>query len=155
MNENETEYSVNLDCVIDTEKYILASDVAMLVKMNGMMNVGSILKSIENEKLSMLVQHIEDTFHQEDPSDDSCHEELMILSLVMLQAEGGYINFDVDLAAKYMGQTVSFLMMESLFRQGLIELMHDNLSFDEAAGNRMVARATPAGRMFNERNKDD
>jgi hypothetical protein len=54
-----------------------------------------------------------------------------------------------------MNQCLSFVMMEALFRKGLIELMHDNLSFDEASGNRIVARATPEGRKFNESSRDD
>jgi hypothetical protein len=151
---NEVEYSVNLDAIINTEKYILASDVATLVKMNGHMTIGTILKSLEYHKLTMFVQHIGDTVHIEEPSDETCHDELMILSLIMLQAEGGYINFDVDMAIKHLNQVVSFILMESLFRMGLIELMHDNLSFDEAAANRMIARATPAGKKFSQRQDD-
>ena len=154
MNEL-SEYRVNLDQVIQKgDHYIVAQDVAVLVKMNGLMSVGSILKSIPDDHLQEMIDFIEETY-QEEPIGQTCHEELMILSLIMVQAEGSTIPMDKNFAAQSMHQTMTFLMMESLCRKGLIELKRENLSFDEAAGSRIIAKATKFGRDFVKGDEDD
>lgn len=154
MNEL-SEYRVNLDQVIQKDDhYIVAQDVAVLVKMNGLMSVGSIMKSIPDDHLQEMVDFIEETY-QEEPIGQTCHEELMILSLMLIQAEGGQISMSEEFAVNSMHQTMLFLMMESLYRKGLIELIHENLSFDEASSNRSVAKATKQGRDFVKGDEDD
>jgi hypothetical protein len=37
----------------------------------------------------------------------------------------------------------NFITAESLYRKGLIELYHDNLSFGEEAGDKVIARPKP------------
>lgn len=146
---NENDWGVNLDMIIkDGSRYILAQDMATLIKMNGLITVGTLLKSIEDDKLQTMINFIEETFQDEDPGDHTCHEELMLLALMMVQAEGGQIGIDPDEAIKYMNSTMMYLMMESLSRKGLIELKHENISFDEAVANRVVAKATDAGKDF-------
>lgn len=154
MNEL-SEYRVNLDQVIQKDDhYIIAQEIAVLVKMNGLMSVGSILKSIPNDRLQEMIDFIEETY-QDEPIGQTCHEELMILSLMLIQAEGGQLSMSEEFAVNSMHQTMLFLMMESLYRKGLIELLHENLSFDEASSTRFVAKATHQDRDFVGGNSDD
>lgn len=51
LNEDE-DYGVNLDLVIKTgSRYLIAQDMAVTIKMNGLMSVGILLQSIETEAL--------------------------------------------------------------------------------------------------------
>ena len=155
MLNNNTDFVVNLDLVVSAgDRYIIAPDMAMLIKMNGLMTVGSLLKSIEDEKLTSMVEFIEATY-EEDIGNDTCHEELMLVSLMMIQAEGGQLPLDPDIAIQAVSQTLLFIMMESLYRKGLIELHHENMSYDEAVSNRRIARATPKGLDFVKRGGED
>lgn len=153
---NETDWVVNLNMILETgDRYLIAQDMAMLIKMNGLMTVGSLLKSIDDEKLQSMVQLIEETYEAEDPGDDTCHEELMLITLMMMQAEGGQIGLDPDIAIRAMSQTVMFIMMEGLFRKGLVELRHENMSYDDAVADRVVAKATQAGLDYAKQRKED
>lgn len=155
MQNDDVDYGVNLDMILKNgDRYIIAQDMAMLVKMNGLMSVGMLMKSIDDEKLHGMVEFIESTYETE-PTDDTCHKELMLVTLLMIQAEGGQVTIDPDIAIRAMSQTVMFIMMESLFRKGLIELRHENMSYDDAVSDRIVAKATPAGLDFVKQGKED
>lgn len=154
--DNEADYGVNLDLVIKTgSRYLIAQDMAVTIKMNGLMTVGMLLQSIETEALQGMINFIEETYEAEEPSDDTCHEELMLVTLMMIQAEGGQISLNPDVAIRAMSQTVMFLMMESLSRKGLVELRHENMSYDDAVSDRIVAKATQAGLDFAKNGGED
>lgn len=155
LNEDE-DYGVNLDLVIKTgASYLIAQDMAVTIKMNGLMSVGMLLQSIETEALQGMIDLIEETYEAEDPGDDTCHEELMLITLMMMQAEGGQIGLDPDIAIRAMSQTVMFIMMEGLSRKGLVELRHENMSYDDAVADRVVAKATQAGLDYAKQRKED
>jgi hypothetical protein len=154
--DDETEYSVNLDLIIKKgSNYILAQDMATLIKMNGLMTVGMLLKSIEDDKLQQMIDFIEETHHAEEPGDETCHEEIMLITLMMIYAEGGHLSMDDDAIIMRMPQTIMYLTIEHLYRKGLVELKHENISFDEAVANRVVAKITQAGLDFAKGLEDD
>lgn len=153
-NEHDADYGVNLDLILKTgDRYLIAQEMAVTIKMNGLMTVGMLMQSIETDKLQHMIDFIEETYESADPSDDTCHEELMLVTLMMIYAEGGQISMDVAIRA--MSQTVMFLMMESLSRKGLVELRHENMSYDDAVSDRIVAKATQAGLDFAKNGGED
>lgn len=155
-NEHDADYGINLDLILKTgDRYLIAQEMAVTIKMNGLMTVGMLMQSIETDKLQHMIDFIEETYESADPSDDTCHEELMLVTLMMIYAEGGQISMDPDVAIRAMSQTVMFLMMESLSRKGLVELRHENMSYDDAVSDRIVAKATQAGLDFAKNGGED
>ena len=142
----EAEYSLNLDGIIATrDNFFLAGELAFLLKKQGLMSIGECMKSFNTSQLYKFVDHIEDTFGEEDPSENTCHEELFLIGLMFSVAEGESLQMSEDMYVDRMQNTMTLIMMESLHRKGLIELTHTNISFDEACKDRPVARATQRG----------
>lgn len=67
---------------------------------------------------------------------------LVALAMMLAQAEGGCVDSD-DEARDAVSQLILFITMESLYRKGLIDLNHRNLTFAADSGQLEIAKVRP------------
>lgn len=125
-------YSVNLSKVIESQKSLavtrmLASD---LMK-QPYMQIGDFFKNISDSDLVTLVDAAE-------PNSDNM-DELLLIAMMLRTAEGLEAMENEEEGKKMLGQLVTMLVMESLYRKGLIKLYRENMSFGDDMGDKIVA----------------
>jgi hypothetical protein len=102
-------------------------------------SVGHFFKNLSDEDLKLLL-NIADTELDDDinnqPNND--FSELVLISQMLADAEGSGGNMDLSQVTRRTNQFVMFLTMESLHRKKLVKLYHDNMSFGEDAGDKIV-----------------
>lgn len=97
------------------------------------MSVGDYMKSISDSDLAQLIEISED---DENPR----YEDLILISEMLAAAEGLPGNFDLDAVQKRIAALISFLVIESLARKGLVDVYRENFSFGEDMGNKIVVK---------------
>lgn len=98
---------------------------------------GEWLKALPYYDLQHLIAMCNDLV--DDPT-DPITEAVIVLTMILTQAEGVLVEDATDMR-KHVGALINFLAMESLARKGLIEIVHENISFGDDAGSLIVARA--------------
>lgn len=74
--------------------------------------------------------------------DDDEHvmlDDILLLSMMLAQAEGAVTIDNVEDARTAMGQFIGFIALESLARKGLIKLYRENMSFGDDLGDKVIA----------------
>lgn len=146
------EYRINYDEIARRQgEYFIAPEISkIIISSGGLCGPGECIKQIKTPALMDFVERIES---DESETNSKFAEELFLIGLMMYKAEGGIItNSMVENAASekesklissIYDATIMFLVLESLFRKGLIDLKHNNISYDEAAKSRMIAKIKP------------
>lgn len=93
------------------------------------MRPGEWLRTVHNVDLMTLAM-IADAVEQ-DPVHDAA-EALTALTMILVTAEGLDIGDDKQMLV-YLKQLVMFITLESLYRKGLIDIVHANMSFADDA----------------------
>lgn len=136
------EFIVNVDNIIASDYPSVVRMAARQLKHEGYLSVGSFLKSLSTEDLTMLVYFCEAVTSDEADSDDatSTHRKVLVLTvLTFLLALGeGTVELTAENINKFVNTTTTFIILESLWRKGLIELEHDKLSYSDQ--NAIIAR---------------
>lgn len=97
------------------------------------MSVGDYMKSISDADLAKLIEISED---DENPR----YEDLILISEMLAAAEGLPGNFDLNAVQKRIAALISFLVIESLARKGLVDVYRENFSFGDDMGNKIVVK---------------
>ena len=134
MDDIDDGFTVNLsevvkssDCLAVTR--LLAAD--LIVK--PYLSVGDWIGNVSDSDLKNLVQGAE-----LDKNDEVILEDLMLIFMMLRQAEGlPPVKEDEDFR-RGIGQLVTMLVGESLARKGLIKLYRENLSFGDDMGDKIV-----------------
>lgn len=97
------------------------------------MPLGDYMKSISDNDLQQLLEISED---DENPR----YEDLILMSEMLAAAEGLPGTFDLEEVQERISKFVSFIVIESLARKGLVEVFRENFSFGEDMGNKIVVK---------------
>ena len=97
------------------------------------MPVGDFFKNISDSDLKTLVNAVE-------PENQESHMgDILLLGIMLRTAEGLEQLTSFDAALDVSKQFMTFVIMESLYRKGLIKLHRENMSFGEDMGDKIVA----------------
>lgn len=140
-NENDSgEFTINYDNVVAckecmTMTRILAADL----KNNPYMTVGMFLQSLSDADVTTLQGLVDanSNLEEEDEVDDPRMADVVLMAEMLARAEGITSADDVELHKK-VNQFMVMITLESLYRKGLVKLYHDNMSFGDDAGDRIV-----------------
>lgn len=124
---------INYEKVVESDMLAVTRLLAANILKNPYMRVGDFIKNLADGDLEALRDIVEGD------SDHPRFEELLVISEMLAKAEG--LSTDtLDDMTKRTNMLCAMLTLESLFRKGLIELYHDNMSFGDEEGDKMIAK---------------
>lgn len=131
--------SVNLQKVINSNAPAVIRLTAQQVKSQPYMKVGEWLKALNDTDLEYLGQLVDAIVERPEEEEVGAKVDAWILlTLILVQAEGLDVP-DSALLTQQMNALAHFLTLEKLYRKGLIDVMHDNLSLGDDVGELPVA----------------
>ncbi len=139
---------VNFQVLSKSTEFRLAADLAkkILALSGSYIPVGECMKSFSTPNLRDLVKDLD----QEENTErfQLADKETMLLGLMMVQAEGIEIGdlSDEDNLLDIYNKTRALLVSENLCRLGLIDIIHENASYDSAVGDRPLVRLSEHGK---------
>ena len=95
--------------------------------------VGDWIQSVSDSDLSVLVDGAEP-----DENDEYKLEDLMLILMMLRQAEGLPPIKEDEGFREGCGQLVTFLVMESLARKKLVRIFYENMSFGDDMGDKVI-----------------
>lgn len=136
MEENYENYSVNYS-KIGKQSDLLAVTRLLAVDLMAKpyMKVGDFIKNLSDSDLETLCDVCD---RANDDSPDTRFEEIVLISQMLAEAEGVAFDMSLDDIMARTNQMSVFLVIESLHRKGLVKVYHENMSFGEDAGDRIV-----------------
>lgn len=146
---------VNFQVLAESKEFRLAADLAKkILSLSGAyLPVGECMKSFSTPNLLSLVKSLDSDTDSEDYL--QADTETMLLGLMMIQSEGSEIGdlSDEDHLLDIYNKTRSFLVCESLHRSNLVEIIHENASYDNSVGDRpLVKLSEHAKKIFRKEN---
>lgn len=140
---------VNFQVLAESKEFRLAADLAKkILSLSGAyLPVGECMKSFSTPNLRDLVKDL-DQEEEDSEKFQQADTETMLLGLMMVQAEGIEIGdlSDEDNLLDIYNKTRSLLVCENLCRLGLIDIIHENASYDSAVGDRPLVRLSEHGK---------
>lgn len=131
MERDYNTYFINLEKIQEYPNILAVTKLlALKLQKNPYMKVGNFLKNLSDADLKTLIS-IE--------QNDSEMEDILMMSFLLARAEG-VENGTTDLITTHVNMLQGYITMESLYRKGLIEFYHDNLSFGEEASDKIIAK---------------
>jgi hypothetical protein len=124
---------INLDKVMNATQYpAVIRLAAMTVKTAGYLHPGEFFRTMSDRDLSILTQICDDMLVEllSDAQQKAVVEPLLVLSCVLALGEGAG-EIDEQRAQRHLQSTMIFVALEGLFRKGVIELNHPNISYLE------------------------
>lgn len=129
-NEEGT-FTVNYQMVVANKDVLTITRLlATTLMINPYMAPGDFFKNMSDADLDYLLA-IQDETHED-------FGNFMLLSEMLATAEG-LDHGDLDAIVTRMNQFIMFLSMEGLYRKNLIKLYHENISFGDDVGDKIVA----------------
>jgi hypothetical protein len=131
-NEYEGSYVINFDKV-SKEKDLLSITRMLALQMidNPYIRVGDFLKNMSESDVNMLVNIIEEG------STAPNFDDIMLMSGMLAIGEGLDCG-DVDTFVSRTNQMTGFIICESLFRKGVITVIHENMSFGDDMKDKVI-----------------
>jgi len=130
-------YQIQLSEVVACKRFTASTRLlAANLMENPYHTVGNFFKKLSDEQLSHL-SYLSEISDSEDQSESAQVDELVILTLMLLQAEGTLISTEDE----FMDAVGMFKMMiagTSLNRKGLIRVNYENMSFNTDAQDKIV-----------------
>jgi hypothetical protein len=130
LSEMTIDYNKLKNC---TEMLAVTRLLAASLQTNPYMRVGKFIKELSDSDLLILREICEEG------ESHTRFEELLLISEMLAKAEG-LTTESIDVMTQRVGMLVMLLTMESLYRKGLIDVFHDNMSFGEDAGDKVIAK---------------
>ena len=106
---------------------LLATDLMT----NGYINVGNFIREMSDADLKALTHNAEDDAENQ-------YEDLMLVSEMLATGEGCECSNSDEQFEERTNQLLNYLVIESLHRKGLVKCYHENLSFNEDMGDKIV-----------------
>jgi len=105
--------------------------LAMDLMANGYIHVGNFIKELSDADLKALTHNAEDDAENQ-------YEDLMLVSEMLATGEGCECSNSDKQFEERTNQLLNYLVIESLHRKGLVKCYHENLSFNEDMGDKIV-----------------
>ncbi len=115
------------DCLAVTR--LLAAD---MIK-NPYMKVGDFFKALNESDLQTLVKLADD-------EEGHGYDDFCLIGEMLAAAEGLPPADNLEEIQYRIGQTISFVIIESLARKGLVKIYYENMSFGEDMGNKLLVQ---------------
>lgn len=135
-------YELNLQKIIEDRRMLSVTRLLASTLLNRpYMTVGEFISSLSDNDLTQLMD-IADGLEQEQEGDQDFNkvahlEELVLITEMLVRAEG-LITTDAEALTHRVGAFTTFLACESLSRKGIVKLHHQNMSFGEDMGERIL-----------------
>jgi len=140
--EESEGFDINYDNVIECKECLgvtrlLAADL----KANPYTTVGQFLKNISNADLKILNDIVENHsgIEGDDEVTDPALADIVLIAEMLGRAEDIVSENDEDLMHR-VNQFMVMITCENLGRKGLVKVYHDNMSFGDDAGHRIVVK---------------
>jgi hypothetical protein len=140
--EESEGFDINYDNVIECKECLgvtrlLAADL----KANPYTTVGQFLKNISNADLKILNDIVENHsgIEGDDEVTDPALADVVLIAEMLGRAEDIVSENDEDLMHR-VNQFMVMITCENLGRKGLVKVYHDNMSFGDDAGHRVVVK---------------
>ena len=98
---------------------------------NGYVHVGNFIKELSDADLKALTHNAEDDAENQ-------YEDLMLVSEMLATGEGCESSSSDEQFEERTNQLLNYLVIESLHRKGLVKCYHENLSFNDDMGDKIV-----------------
>jgi hypothetical protein len=135
-------FDINYDNVIECKECLnvtrlLAADL----KSNPYTTVGQFLKNISNADLKILNDIVENHtgIEEDDEVTDPGLADVVLIAEMLGRAEDIISESDEDLMNR-VNQFMVMITCENLARKGLVKIYHENMSFGEDAGHRIIVK---------------
>lgn len=131
MDDNTPLY-LNFDKIAVHKEFLsITRMLAVDLMKNPYITPADFLKRLSDEELQTLVQISDDEEHER-------MDEIMLISEMIATGEG-LETATLEVAVERVNQFCVFLVLESLFRKGLINLKYENMSFGEDYKDKIIA----------------
>lgn len=128
----EDGFTVNYSEVVKCKNSLAVTKLlAARIMENPYMRIGEWFKSLSDSDLTMLV-------NVADSGDSNNFEDLILIVEMLARAEGVAPAPNLDELYDRINRLIVLLVGEQLFRKGLIKFHHDNISFGEDEGDKIV-----------------
>jgi hypothetical protein len=131
-NEFEGPFHIVYDKVIKAKDFLpITRTLAMDLSEAGYMRPGDFLKSLSDKDVDALLEIADD-------DENKRLEEILLISEMLAAGEGLETSQDAGEACLRMNTLCGFLAIEALSRKGLVKVYHENISFGEDFGNKII-----------------
>lgn len=131
-------YSINFQKVVECKDFLSTTRLlAANMMVNPYITVGDFLKDISESDLQTLLNRAEDI------EEGNIGEDFILLSEMLATGEGLEFSADVDEVTARVNQFIVFLTIESLARKKMVKIYHQNFSFGEDAGKKIIVEKLP------------
>jgi hypothetical protein len=97
------------------------------------MAVGDFFKSLTDTDLQTLLKA------SEPDTQDEVMDDILLIGMMLRSAEGLEPLNELDQSKDIVQKIITFLVLESLYRKGLIKLYHENMTFGDDMEDKMIA----------------
>jgi hypothetical protein len=131
-NEFEGPFNIVYDKVMKEKDFLpLTRTLAMDLSEAGYMRPGDFLKALSDGDVDALLKIAD---NEENPR----LEEILLISEMLATGEGLEPSQDAEGVSHRMNAFCSFLAIEGLRRKGLVKVYHENISFGDDFGNKII-----------------
>lgn len=124
--------SISYDMVIKAKDFLpLTRTLALDLSEAGYIRPGDFLKALTDSDVSSLLKIVD---NEEDPR----LEEILLIAEMLATGEGLEQSQDSQEITNRMNAFCGFLAIEGLSRKGLVKVYHENISFGEDFGNKII-----------------
>ena len=129
---DEGPIAISYDKVIKCKDFLpLTRTLAMDLSDSGYMRPGDFLKALSDSDVDTLLKITED-------EENTRLDEVLLISEMLATGEGLEQSKDAEQVSERMNALCAFLAIEGLRRKGLVKVYHENISFGEDFGNKIV-----------------
>ena len=126
-------FSVNIHKLVsDTSLLAVTRLLAADMIARPYMAIGDFFKNLSDSDLQLLLKAGEPN------EQDEVMDDVLLIGMMLRSAEGLASLDSVKGAKSIVEQVITLLVLESLYRKKMIKLYHENMSFGEDAGDKIV-----------------
>ena len=127
-----TGFHLNYPEIVKNDKMLAITRLlASTLMNNGYIHVGNFIKNMSDGDLKELTDNMEDDAENQ-------YEDLILVSEMLATGEGCESSQTDEQFHQRTQQLVNFLVIESLHRKGFVKLYHENISFNEDMGDKLI-----------------
>jgi hypothetical protein len=133
--DDETIGGYYVNCAEVSKQNDLLAVTRMLAKdlqINTFMTVGDFMKSLSDDDLRILMEGSDYAENGE------MLDDIMLIAMMLSTAEGAKDIDTLDDVHAMVNRFIGFLVVESLGRKKLVKVLHQNMSFDEDMGDKVI-----------------
>lgn len=131
-DNEEGQFTLVYENIIKTKGLMpVTRTLALDLSESGYMSVGDFFKSLSDYDVENLLKISED---------EECEQfsEIALMAEMLAAGEGLTAFKDIDTFSKRIDKFCAFIVIESLSRKGLVKVLHENLSFGDEMGDKIV-----------------